>query len=316
MALDPQIKDMLDFIASTGAPALSDGTAEQARAAFDALTIGLRTPATVVQVKAVEDVTIPGPAGQVPARIYRPDGVEGPMPTLVFFHGGGFVIGSIETHDNDCRTLARDVEATVLSVGYRLAPEHRYPAALDDCLAATVWAGAHIGDLGADADRIAVGGDSAGGNLAAVVAQRCRDGQGPRLAAQMLFYPAVDFRADSDYPSRLDNAEGYFLTLADMGWFQGQYIEAGGDVTDPSLSPLLGDLAGLAPAAVVTAEFDPLRDEGNRYAQALTAAGVTVRHHQFDGLVHGFLDMGPMSAAAAHAVTTCSDDLRALLGEG
>jgi acetyl esterase len=230
---------------------------------------------------------------------------------VVFFHGGGFVLGDVDTHDNQCRALCTGVEAVVLSVGYRLAPEHPCPAAVDDCLAATRWAAEHVADLGGDRDRIAVAGDSAGGNLAAVVCQQARDTGGPALAAQLLIYPGVDF--ETRYPSEEENAEGYFLTLEDMIWFADNY--AGHmDRRDPRMSPLrAAELSGLPPAVIATAEFDPLRDQGEAYADALERAGVPVVRRRYDGLIHGFFDLGALSPACAGAVSELCADLRGLL---
>jgi acetyl esterase len=248
---------------------------------------------------------VPGAAGERPARIYRPEG-DGPWPTTVYLHGGGFVIGDLDTHDQLCRRLCRDAGTVVVSVDYRLAPEHPFPAGLEDALAATRWAADHLDDLGGT-DRLAVGGDSAGGNLAAVVAQRMPD----RLAAQLLLYPATDM--GGEYPSREENAEGYFLDAPTMLWFLQQYVGSVTDLDegDPRLSPLLGDLTGVATALVVTAEFDPLRDEGNEYAARLEAAGVPVDHVTYPGLIHGFMEMVPWSPAAAAAV----DDVIARIGK-
>ena len=266
MPLDPQIAGILALLEQLGAPTLASGTAEQARAGFRASTVDLRDPATLAPVRSTEDSTIPGPAGDIPIRIYRPD-VDGPVPTMAFFHGGGFVIGDIETHDDQARLLCRDVGMVVVSVDYRLAPEHPFPAGFEDCLAATRWVGEHIDSLGGDPDRIVVGGDSAGGNFAAAVALAARE-TGPQLAAQFLIYPGVDFVDGADYPSREQNAEGYFLTAEDMAWFREQYLPAGTDLNDPRASPIrAADLSGAPPAVIGTAEFDPLRDEGEAYAQ-------------------------------------------------
>jgi acetyl esterase len=275
-------------------------------------TVAMRDPATLAPVRSVEDSTIPGPAGNIPIRIYRPD-VDGPVPTMAFFHGGGFVIGNIETHDDQARLLCRDVGMVVVSVDYRLAPEHKFPAGFQDCLAATHWVADNVATLGGDGDKIVVGGDSAGGNLSAAVALATRE-TGPKLAAQFLIYPGVDFSPDGEYPSRVENAEGFFLTADDMVWFMAQYLAEDADLLDPTASPIrAATLAGAPPAVIGTAEFDPLRDEGEAYAKALVDAGVEVRLQRYDGLIHGFYGLGVHSAAAAAAVTDMNNALRDLL---
>jgi acetyl esterase len=232
---------------------------------------------------------------------------------MAFFHGGGFVIGNIETHDDQARLICRDVGIVVVSVDYRLAPEHKWPAGFQDCLAATQWVADHAATLGGDPDRILVGGDSAGGNLSAAVALATRE-SGPKLAAQYLIYPGVDFAEDADYPSRVENAEGYFLTAEDMLWFREQYLPDDVDITDPRNSPIhASSLAGAPPAVIATAEFDPLRDEGEAYAKALADAGVEVRLQRYDGLIHGFFAFGTISAAAAAAVSDMNATLKDLL---
>ncbi len=315
MPVDPNIAGLLQLIASSGLPPVAEGTVEQARAGLRTLMVDFRDPSTLPAVAAVTDATV---AGSIPVRVYRPGG-DGPRPTIVFFHGGGFVIGDLDTHEGVCRLLANDVGAVVVSVDYRLAPEHRFPAAVEDAYAALCWVVEHVAEYGADPARIAVGGDSAGGNLAAVAAQLARaDGLG--LAAQLLIYPAVDMLGD--YPSRTENAEGYFLTLADMHWFGEQYTGLKHDAPaaaeldrDPRLSPLRAEsLAGLPPAVVATAEFDPLRDEGDAYAAALAAAGVKVEHQQFPSLIHGFYGLELLSPAAAEAMAWCNARLKDLLG--
>lgn len=313
MPVDPAIAQLLTLLDSMNLPPMSAGTAEAARAAFRTFTVEMRTPESVVPVSATEDVQVDGATGPLAARVYRPE-ASGPLPTLVFFHGGGFVIGDLDTHDNQCRWICREAGVVVLSVDYRLAPEARFPAAAEDCMAATRWAAAHLETLGDDAGRLAVGGDSAGGNLAAVVAQLSRDTSGPPLAAQLLLYPATDFQdhEDNTYPSREENAEGFFLTADDMRWF-GENYTGDADPTNPRLSPLFGPLQGLPPAIVATAEFDPLRDEGEAYAHALETAAVPVIAHRFDGLIHGFFDMAALSPACAQAVRTTCADLRGLL---
>jgi acetyl esterase len=312
MPLDPQIAGILALLAEAGAGSMANGTPEQAREFFTMSTVSLRDLSTLAAVRAVEDTTFPGPAGDIPIRIYRPD-VDGPVPTMAFFHGGGFVIGDIESHDDQARLICRDVGIVVVSVDYRLAPEHPFPAGFEDCLAATKWVAANIDSLGGDADRIVVGGDSAGGNLSAAVALATREG-GPALAAQFLIYPGVDFDEDADYPSRLENAEGYFLTAEDMLWFGALYLPEGTDRDDPRASVIrAASLAGAPPAVIGTAEFDPLRDEGEAYAKALADAGVEVRLQRYDGLIHGYFGLGVHSAAAAAAVTDMNNSLRDLL---
>lgn len=312
MPLDPATAGVLQLLASSGAPAMSSGTPEQARAAFRFMTVNLRNAATLAPVRSADDVVLPGPSGRLRARVYRPER-DGVVPTIVFFHGGGFVIGDLDTHDDHARRLTHDVGAVVLSVDYRLAPEHPFPAALDDCLAATRWAAEHVAELGGDAARLAVAGDSAGGNLAAAVALAVRDG-GPQLAAQFLIYPATDFRDEVHHPSRTENGEGLLLTAADMRWFGDAYVPEPAHRTDPRASVLLSpDLREAAPAVVLTAEYDPLRDEGEAYADALRAAGVPVVLRRYGGLVHGFFGMGPVSPAAAAAVQDACQALRDLL---
>jgi acetyl esterase len=307
MPVDPHIAGLLELIAASGYPPMHQGTPQDGRRAMRAITCDLVKPEDVIAVKEVQEVTVPGGAGDRPARLYRPAGA-GPFPTTVFFHGGGFVIGDLDTHDQACRRLCRDARTVVLSVDYRLAPEHPFPAGVEDALAAVRWAADHLGELGGD-DRLAVGGDSAGGNLSAVVAQAMPD----RLTAQLLVYPAVDMAGD--YPSRVENTRGYFLDMELMEWFFLQYVTdvSGIDPQDPRLSPLHApSVEGQPPAVVVTAEFDPLRDEGEAYAERLAAAGVEVLTTRYDGLVHGFLDM-TFSPAAEEAVAECVNRFAELL---
>lgn len=309
MPLDPQLAALLEMIAAAGHPPMSQQTAEEARRGFRALTVDLRDPASLPAVASVLETTVPGGAGPRPARVYRPD-LAGPLPTIVMFHGGGFVIGDLDTHELNARTLATGCEAVVVSVDYRLAPEHPFPAGVEDAIAATRWAAEHLAELGGS-DRLAVAGDSAGANLSAVAAQAMRDA-GVTLAGQLLIYPVTDMYAE--HPSHAENAEGYFLDLDTMQWFDQQYVggrEVAGD--DPRFSPRHGDLAGLAPAVVVVAEFDPLRDDGLAYAAALAEAGVPVEVRTFDGLIHGFVDMGPHSTAALAATAETTALFRKVL---
>jgi len=292
---------MLAFMAEAGHPPMWQQTPAEARKGFRALTVDARDPALLPEVAEVSDREVPGPAGPTPVRIYRP-AVEGPLPTVSFFHGGGFVIGDLDTHDLAARTIATASRAVVVSVDYRLAPEHPFPAAVEDCEAAAAWVSDHLAELGGD-ERMGVAGDSAGGNLSAVVAQAFRD-QGWPLTAQLLIYPITDH--GGRFPSHEENAEGYFLDVPTMRWFGKQYVGSGADVSDLRLSPMHGNLAGLAPAVVVVAQFDPLRDDGAAYARKLEEAGVPTTFRAFDGLIHGFLDMGRYSRAAHAAVEeTC-----------
>jgi len=301
--LDPQLAVLLDFLDGSGHPPMEEGTVEEGRVGFRAMTVGMVQPEAVVPVGSVTEAEL----GGRPVRVYRPRG-DGPTATVLFIHGGGFVIGDLDTHDQCCRRLCRDTGAVVVSVDYRLAPEHPFPAAVDDSLAVARALADRLADFGGT-DRYGVAGDSAGGNLSAVVAQELRD----VVTAQLLVYPATHVLGD--YASRTDNAEGYFLTGPMMEWFMTHYALGveGIDLEDVRLSPLHGDLAGLPPAVVVTAQLDPLRDEGEAYAAALASAGVPVDQVRYDGMIHGFLDMGPASDAAAAAVSDLHARFAAIL---
>ena len=312
MPVDQQTQAILDLIASMGQNGLVAGSPQQAREGFETFATAGADPATLPDVAEVSDLEVPGPAGSLRARIYRPRTTRQTVPTIAFFHGGGFVVGSINTHDGQARLICRDTDAVVVSFEYRLSPENKFPGAVEDCLAATRWVVEHASELGGDPSKVAIAGDSAGGNLAAVTAQAMRD-EGIQLTAQLLLYPATDFTDGDRYPSREENADGYLLTARDMVWFTEQYLAADSDPKDPRLSPLYGDLAELPPAVVATAEFDPLRDEGNAYAQALSDAGVTVRHHCFPGMIHGFFGLGIASTAAAEAAATSCREFGELL---
>jgi acetyl esterase len=306
MALDPQARTMLEQLAAGGVAPIDTLSVAEARAFMESMR-GLHGPPTPLPV--VRDLTVEGPAGDIPARLYRP-AETGKLPLLVYFHGGGWVIGSLETHDDVCRDLAAASGCAVLSVDYRLAPEHRYPAAADDCRAATAWAHANAASLDVDPGRIAVGGDSAGGNLAAVTALRGREAGGPALRFQLLVYPVTCGRMDT--PSYRDNAEGYLLTRDAMAWFWDHYTPDARDREHPHAAPLrAADLRGLPPALVLTAEFDPLRDEGEAYAERLRAAGVPTTLRRYDGLIHGFFTMGGLIDRARDAVRDAASALRA-----
>jgi acetyl esterase len=295
MPLDPYLAGVLQMVAAAGHKPTHESTPEEARAGYLAFTQGTLTPEQVVPVGSVQDTTVDGAAGPLRARVYRPKS-DGPVPTVAYFHGGGFVIGDLDTHDNMCRELCRDANAVVVSVAYRLAPEHPFPAGAEDAVAAAKWIVAHAEELGGN-DIVAVAGDSAGGNLSAVVAQRLRD-EGIELAAQFLIYPAVD-HAGAGHPSIEENGRGYFLEKETMAWFFGHYVGGWRDLKDPRLAPMqAASLAGLPAAVIVTAEFDPLRDEGEAYGRALRTAGVEADVMRCDGVIHGFFDMGRWSPAA------------------
>jgi acetyl esterase len=318
VALDPRIDGVLHLLEALGLRPLSAGTPEEARRLLRLATVDVRLLGAEAAVGEVAERTVPGPGGRLRLRTYRPLGRRsGRRPTIVFLHGGGFVIGDLDTHDQLCRSLCRDVDAVVVSVDYRLAPEHPFPAAVEDAIAATRWVAEHVGRLGGDPRRLAVAGDSAGGNLAAVVAQAWRDGEAgdrPPLAAQLLIYPAVDLVDDGGgrYPSRTEHADGYLLSGDDLRWFGAHYLGRA-DPRDPRSSPLRGALAGLPPTVIVTAEFDPLRDEAEAYADALVTAGVEVQRRRFPGLIHGFFALAALSPACAAAVGTTGALLREVL---
>jgi acetyl esterase len=312
MAVTPEVQSVLDVIAAFGGPALEDQTPEEVRQSFATLnSLGI---ATKVDMASARDRVIPGPAGDIPVRVYVPTADPGPRPVLVYFHGGGWVIGDLETHDGTVRALAAASGVTVVSVDYRLAPEHPFPAAVDDCLAAVRWV-ADSGNataLDIDPGRVAVGGDSAGGNLAAVVVQQLRD-DGPAVRFQLLVYPVTDARLS--HPSIDQNADGYLLTKADMVWFREHYVGDHG-WTDPLVSPLLATeeaVRGVAPALVITAEYDPLRDEGEAYAERLRAAGVAATATRYEGMIHGFFSMGDMIPEGKAAVDEAAEALRTAL---
>jgi acetyl esterase len=308
MGLDPQAKALLDQMTAMGLPPLHTLPVEQAREAAAALGSMQGAPEAVA---TIQNRTIPGPAGGIPVRIYVPTGTA-PLPVLVYFHGGGWVIGDLETHDGVCRALANAAACVVVSVHYRRAPEHKFPAAADDCYAAAEWVAANAAGIGADAGRLAVGGDSAGGNLAAVVALMARDRGAPAIRYQLLIYPVTDGAYDT--ASYRDNADGYFLTKEMMHWFWNHYVRSDADRQNPYAAPLrAANLHGLPPALVLTAEFDPLRDEGEAYAARLREAGVAVELKRYTGLIHGFFGMGGVIEAARNAFDETATTLRAAL---
>ncbi|MCP5181422.1 MAG: alpha/beta hydrolase [Pseudomonadales bacterium] len=309
MPVDQDTQAVLDLLRTLGAPDFADLTPEAARGLSMAPPPAVPTP-----VGNVENRQIPGRAGDIPLRIYSPAGSTSATGALLFFHGGGWVIGSLDSHDETCRLLCSGSGLKVVSVDYRLAPETRFPGAVEDCYDATQWVASHAAALGIDASRIAVGGDSAGGNLAAGVALMARDQQGPAIAFQLLIYPVTDARFDT--ASYIANAEGYLLSRRAMQWFWNHYVPREEERTNPYASPLrAASLADLPPALVLTAEFDPLRDEGEAYAAALRKAGVAVQATRYDGVVHGFFGMPANVAKARAAIDQATRALRNQLGE-
>jgi acetyl esterase len=303
--LDPQAKALLDFIAQAGRIPYSQITPPQARAQY--VELCRRTGKGGTWDVDAGDHALPGPAGPLRARVYRPRRADtASLPALLYFHGGGWCIGDIDTHDPACRQLAQQAQCAVLSLDYRLAPEHRFPAAVEDCFAAVKFAASEGRRLGLDPTRLAVGGDSAGGNLAAVAALLARDA-GIALKGQVLLYPATDFASES--ASHEDYAEGYLLTRESVAWFGGNYIDAR-QHGDWRASPLRArDLARLPPALVIVGECDMLRDESRAYAEALRRAGNEARFELYPGMIHGFFTMGGIIAAADRAIAQAADFL-------
>jgi acetyl esterase len=311
MALDPQAAAVIDLIVKSGRPPYHQLTPKEARQMFRETRPASTPPAP--QLGAVREILAEGTQA-IPLRIYRPAGVADSrrLPVLVYFHGGGWVIGDLETHDVLCRQLTAEAGVSVIAVDYRLAPEHKFPAAVDDAWSATRWIAAHAAELGVDADRLAVGGDSAGGNLAAVIALLARDAGGPRIALQILLYPVTDLVSESQ--SYADLADGYMLTRDSMRWFRAQYLAKEEDAADWRVSPLrASSLAGLPPALVVTAGYDPLRDEGEAYARRLREAGVSVDAVSFGGMIHGFVPMGRLIDTAFRGIGLIAGSLRQTL---
>jgi acetyl esterase len=307
--IDPHAKALLDLIAERSVPATHTLSPGDARAMYRERRFYTQ-PAPPEMASVIDTQT----DGGVRLRIYRPSGsaTDALLPALVYFHGGGWVIGDLDTHDVLCRELSNGAGACVVSVDYRLAPEHRFPAAVNDCIAATQWVARHAASLHIDAGRLALGGDSAGGNLAAVVSLHLRDHGGPAIAYQLLIYPATDMRAQ--HRSHTHNGQGYLLTADTIRYFRGHYIEDSALYVDWRASPLLHEnLKDLPPALVLTAGFDPLRDEGLAYADALAAAGNRVSHVCFERQIHGFILMGRVVDEANSAVALCSSELRRAL---
>jgi acetyl esterase len=312
MPAEPHTQQILDLLAAAAPAEPVDPTPETSREAYRGLSAMMPQGPDV----SVVDRTIPGPAGDIPVRIYRPEG-DGPFGVLVHLHGGGWTIGDLDTHDHPCRTLCQEAGVVVVAVDYRLAPEDPFPAAVDDSWAALEWVAEHAAEIDGDPARLAIGGDSAGGNLAAVIALMARDAGGPQLRLQLLVYPSVDNRSDHTdrYPSLLENAEGKVLTLTTMTWFAANYLPDESSRTDWRASPLLADdHSGLAPAHVVSVGLDPLRDEGRAYAEVLAAAGNDVTHAHYDGTVHTVWQLAPVIPLGATALSEASARLRDTIG--
>jgi acetyl esterase len=309
--LDPQTTSLLATIAQRGTPPTHRLSPEQARMAYLAQRVSLQP--TGCAVGKVEDIEIPGPQSPLTLRVYWPSHPpKHALPAMVFFHGGGFVVGDLDSHDQLCRSLCQQANCVILAVDYRLAPEHRYPAAALDCLAATRWVHAHAAELGIDPMRIAVGGDSAGGQLAAVVAQGLRDDPAVDLAFQLLIYPIADALMQFDSIQR--NGQGYLLGKLDLSYYYDHYFGTQDVRAQPMASPLRAkDLSALPPALVLTAGFDPLIDEGLAYADALSKASVATQYICFSRQIHGFIRMGKVIDEANLAISTCAIALRRAL---
>ncbi len=307
--LHPQARALLDFIEQRGLPPTHTLNPTEARTFYRERRFF--TQPEPAEVALVRDLQAEGPHGAIPLRLYRGLGtaLDTALPVLVYFHGGGFVIGDLDTHDVLCRELANAADCAVVAVDYRMAPEHRFPCAVDDCLAATYWVQRNAVYLALDATRLAVGGDSAGGNLAAVVAQLARDAGDLPISFQLLIYPATDQRRSA--PSHQTNGQGYLLTKDTIDYFMGHYISDPSHNLDPRASPLLqADLSRLPPALVLTAGYDPLRDEGLMYSQRLSEAGNRATHICFERQIHGFITMGKVLDEANTALSLCASELR------
>jgi acetyl esterase len=308
MPLDPQAKAVFDYVGITSRPPIETLTPQEARDGFRALAEA-RRPLTPESVHQVRDVRIARADGEIPVRIYTPNS-PAPAPALIYFHGGGWVLGDLDSHDHVCRAIANSVPCVVVSVDYRLAPENKFPSAVHDSYAAVEWIADHASDLGIDPARIAVGGDSAGGNLAAVVCQMARDRRGPKLAFQLLIYPATDTKMR--FPSVDENAAGPLLTKPATNWFINHYLNGEEDHGNPLASPnLTADLRDLPPAFVLTAECDPIRDEGEDYARRLQEAGVRTKMVRYAGMPHGFFSFASALDVGKRAFSDATAELRA-----
>lgn len=308
MAVDPQVQVVLDLVKQANAPEMWQLTPDQARREYQMRVDKLKVRE---DIHRTEDRRITGPAGDIPIRIYTPRELKQgeKLPVLLWYHGGGFVIGDLDTHDSVCRMIANQADCLVVAVDYRLAPEHKFPAAVEDCHAALLWVAKHAGEFGGDASRLAVGGDSAGGNLATAIAIMARDSGSPKLAFQMLIYPCV--APEPETASHLKFAEGYVLTRKTIVWFFKHYLKTKSDMRDFRFAPLVADdLSSLPPALVLVAGYDPLRDEGVEYAKRLLEAGNRVRLSNYEGAVHGFYLMGGTVELAKQAVAESAQMLK------
>lgn len=300
MPLDPQVAAFLQRVADLNAPPIQTLTPVQARKTVPQI------PPPYEPMAQIEDRQIPGPGGEIPIRIYTPlaavsQAGRGPLPVMAFFHGGGWMVGDVPSYEHLARVFANAMECIVISVEYRLCPEHPFPAGVEDCYTATVWAAANAQSLGGDPQRLVVCGDSAGANLAAAVSLMARDLQGPAIAYQQLIYPVADCNFET--PSYQQNAAGFMLTRAAMRWYWDAYLPDWPTSPHPYAAILRADLKGLPPAHVITAEFDPLRDEGEAFAERLQAAGVPVTFKRYDGMIHGFVrrtDLYDVAQTAIH----------------
>ncbi|HZO81279.1 MAG TPA: alpha/beta hydrolase [Candidatus Binataceae bacterium] len=310
MQLHPQMKAILDQAAAAGAKPFHSMTPVEARQAINGLLEAFKgTPESVAKSERRE---IPGPAGRIPVQIYTPEG-KGPFPVLVYYHGGGWTIGETASWDPFSRSLCNASGCVVIAVEYRLAPEHKFPAPVEDCYAAADWASKNAASIGGDPQRVAVGGDSAGGNLAAAVSLMARDRGGPRLAFQLLIYPATDAALDTPSQQQFKD-DGYILSRHDMVWFWGHYLRNDADKSNPYACPAqASDLRGLPPALVVTAGFDPLRDEGETYAARLQDAGVKCECVRYEGVTHGFVLFGTVLDEGRKAIADMGAALKKAL---
>jgi acetyl esterase len=316
MTLDPSTEALLQGMAEAGGPALHELPVDLARAAIKELSA--KTGIAAADVHQVEDRGIPGPNGVIPIRIYRPGArtADPSLPALILYHGGGWILGDIESHDSIARYLCRHGAVVVVNVEYRLAPEHKFPAGVEDCYAVLEWVAGNAGELGIDPGRIALTGDSAGGNLTVVASLLARERNGPAVAFQIPAYPCVDCREQAGYPSRGKFGGGeYFLSSDDITWVNRNYFTTSRDAEDVRASPILiGDLAGLPPALVITAGYDPLCDEGEHYARRLRAAGVPVEYQCYTGTIHGFLSFAGVLKAGRDALDLVAARLRTGFG--